>query len=338
MTTQTKVLAMPATSRRAFLGASLVATAALAAPGLLRGAPMLADLTVFGPPAGPSITLAQAVASGAFDQIAGVARFRPWRDPDELRAGLTSGSMQVVILPSNTAANLYNKGMGLGMVNAMTGGLNFVSTLDPSIKTVADLAGRSIALPFRNDTPDILLRRLLAEAGVAEADVTIAPAGTPIEAVQLLLTGRADAAVLPEPATTMAEMRALQAGRQVLRAIDIQADWGKITGLGPMVPQAGLAVTTDFDADHPGAVEAIQAAIEATLPKVLADPLAAAATAADPLGMPAPILAKSIPTSALTAAPASSIRPAFEAMYQAVADVDAAAIGGKLPDSGFYRL
>lgn len=325
------------TRRRLVLGA-LAGTAALAAPGLLRAAPMLAELALSGPPAGPSITLAHAVARGAFAGIAGQARFTTWRDPDELRAGLTSGSMKVVIMPANAAANLYNRGLGVRMVNAMTHGLNFIVTRDAAITRPADLAGRSIALPFRNDTPDILLRRVLGTAGVPEDGPRIIPAGTPIEAVQLLLTGRAEAAVLPEPATTMAEMRALQAGQQVFRAIDLQAEWGKLTGLGPVVPQAGLAVMADFDAANPGAVEAIQAAIEAILPEVLADPGAAAASAAGALGMPAPILAKSIPHSALVADRARALRPAFEAMFAAVAEVEPRAIGGGLPDEGFYRL
>lgn len=182
------------------------------------------------------------MAWGAFAGIAASARFVAWRDPDELRTGLTSGRMQVVIVPANTAANLFNRGLGLRMVNAMTLGLNYIVVRDPAIATPADLADRSIALPFRNDTPDILLRRVLAGAGVAEGDVTVVPAATPIEAVQLLLTGRAEAALLPEPATTMAEMTALQAGIAVTRAIDIQAEWGRLTGVGRRVPQAGLAL------------------------------------------------------------------------------------------------
>jgi NitT/TauT family transport system substrate-binding protein len=325
-------------SRRRFLLAGAATGVALAAPAVLRAAPMLEALTIYGPPAGPSIIAAQAVASGAFAGLATRAEFIAWRDPDELRAGLTSGSMQVVIVPANAAANLYNRGLGLRMVNAMTMGLNYIVTRDPAIDSVAALAGRAIALPFRNDTPDILLRRVLAEAGLGADSLRIVPAATPIEAVQLLLTGRAEAAVLPEPATTMAEMRALQSGQQVFRAIDIQAEWGRITGLGPRVPQAGLAVMERFDAAHPGAVEAVQAGLEAALPAVLADPEAAAAAATGALGMPAPILAKSIPHSALATDRASTIRPAFEAMFAAVAEVDARALGGKLPDDGFYRL
>ncbi|MFI0397104.1 ABC transporter substrate-binding protein [Paracoccus jiaweipingae] len=325
-------------SRRDLMLGCIAGGAALAVPGILRAAPMLERLALFGPPAGPTITLAHAVATGALDGVAGDVSLTAWRDPDELRAGLTSGRMQVVILPANAAANLYNKGLGLRMVNAMTNGLNYVVTRDPAVRGTADLAGRAVALPFRNDTPDILLRRILAAAGVAGDAVTIVPAGTPIEAVQLLLSGKADCAVLPEPATTMAEMRALQAGQQVTRAIDIQAEWGKLTGLGPVVPQAGLGVMEAFDTAHPGAVEAIQDAIAATLPKVLADPGAAAKSASRTLGMPAPVLAKSIPHSALVATPARKARPAFEAMFSAVSEVDPRAIGGKLPDDGFYRL
>jgi ABC-type nitrate/sulfonate/bicarbonate transport systems, periplasmic components len=325
-------------SRRRFLLSSAISVAALSMPAVLRAKTPLQGLTFYGPPAGPSITLAYAVAEGSFSDIAGEVAFKTWRDPDELRAGLTSGTMKVVIMPSNAAANLYNRGLGVHMVNAMTLGLNYIMTKDPAIKTPADLKGRSITFPFRNDTPDILLRRVLAAADVPENSLKIVNAATPIEAVQLLLSGRAETAVLPEPAATMAEMRALQAGQEVYRAINIQEEWGKITGLGPVAPQAGLAVMRDFDEATPGVIEAIQSAIEATLPKVIANPMEAAKAAANALGMPAPILAKSIPHSALSADRASSLRPQFEAMYKAVADVEPRAIGGQLPDDGFYRL
>ncbi|WP_444464704.1 ABC transporter substrate-binding protein [Rhodobacter capsulatus] len=322
-------------TRRAVMLGTL---AALASPAVLRAAPLLPDLTIWGPPAGPAIIAAHAVAKGALSGVAGQVTFTPWRDPDELRAGLTSGRMQVVIVPSNAAANLYNRGLGLRMVNAMTLGLNYLVARDPGLDSAAKLAGRRVALPFRNDTPDILLRRVLAEAGVEEGDLTVVPAATPIEAVQLLLSGRAEAAMLPEPATTLAEMRALQAGQQLFRVLDLQAEWGKITGLGPALPQAGLAAMPDFDTAHPGAIEAIHAALAATLPEVLAAPDLAAASASPALGLPAPILAKSIPRSALTVTPARQLRPAFEAMFTAVAEVDPKAIGGHLPDDGFYRL
>lgn len=325
-------------ARRQVLKGALGAGVLLGLPGIVRAAPMLDRLAFYGPPAGPSITLAHAVTRGRFSHLAGEVSFHPWKDPDELRAGLTSGTMQVVILPTQAAASLYNRGLGIRLVNVMTDGLNFVVSADPKIVSVADLAGCRLALPFRNDTPDFLMRRLLRDAEVPETAVEIVPAASPVEAVQLLLTGRADAAVLPEPATTMAEMLALQAGRAVHRAIDIQAEWGRITGFGRSVPQAGLGMTDTFRDVHPEALAEIQAVIARAVPEVLSDPAGAAAGVAGMLGMPAPVLARSVPHCALVATPARAARPALEAMFSEIAGHDPRIIGGKLPDDGFYLL
>ena len=92
----------------------------------------------------------------------------------------------------------------------------------------------------------------------------------------MLLSGRIDAAVLSEPVATVALMRAGQAGAALVRAIDLQAEWGAVTGLGPVVPQAGLAVTQAFSADHGDLIAPLQAAMVAATQAVLADPAAAA--------------------------------------------------------------
>ncbi len=90
-----------------------------------------------------------------------------------MRAGLTSSTMQVTNLPVQVEANLHNRGLGLGIVNIMTDGLTGMVSSDASITDVAALKGRRVVVPFRNDMPDILLRRLLA-------DLTLIGAETPI--------------------------------------------------------------------------------------------------------------------------------------------------------------
>lgn len=304
---------------------------ALASPAIAR-AQGLPKLALYGPPAGPSITLAHAVASGALAHLAAEVSFAPWKDPDELRAGLASGTMGAVILPTLAAANLHNRGLGLRLVNVMTNGLVHVVSPDPALSSIAALQGKRIALPFRNDTPDILLRRLMQ--GMTPAEVI--PSASPIEAVQLLLTGRADAGVLPEPAGTLALMRAAQEGLAMHRTIDLQAEWGRVTGLGAVIPQAGLGVTEAFLTEAPQTVLALQEALASLVPQILADPMEAAGSASPALGMPAPVLAQSIPFCALTATPATVARPALEALFAAVAEADPAIIGGKLPGAEFY--
>ncbi|MCQ0090612.1 ABC transporter substrate-binding protein [Roseovarius sp. M141] len=324
-------------SRRTILLGAVASASALAMPGLLRAQPRIVTLALYGPPAGPSVTLAHAVATDLFADIADAASMAAWRAPDELRAGLTSGSIQLSIVPVQAAANLYNRGFAIRLANVMTDGLLYVATGDDSIEGIADLKGRSVAVPFRGDTPEILFGQLLVHHGLSpETDLQITYAGSPIEAMQLLLAGRVEAALTAEPSTTAAVIAGRQAGKDIRRAIDLQAAWGEMTGAVPVLPQAGLAITGDFLSAHGDTVPALLAAIETATDEVLADPATAASHATEVLGMPAPLLAASIPHSNLVARPATEARADIERMLRTMTGADMAAINGHLPDDDFY--
>jgi NitT/TauT family transport system substrate-binding protein len=323
--------------RRAVLFGALASATALAMPAVSRAQGRIGTLALFGPPAGPSVTLAHAVATNRFADIAEAASMTAWRTPDELRAGLTSGTMQLSVVPVQAAANLYNRGFPIRLANVMTDGLLYIATGDAGIGGIADLRGHSVAVPFRGDTPEILFGQLLAHHGLdGETDLRITWAGSPIEAMQLLLAGRVGAALTTEPATTAAIIAGRQAGKDIRRAIDLQAAWGAMTGAAPVLPQAGLAITGDFLSEHGDIVPALLSGIEAATAEVLADPAVAANHAADALGMPAPLLAASIPHSKLVARAAAGARADIERMLTIMTGPGMAAISGRLPDDGFY--
>jgi NitT/TauT family transport system substrate-binding protein len=318
------------------IGAGLAMPALARLAGPVRAA-ALEELVLFGPPAGPSIVLAQAVASGALAPLAGTASFKVWRNPDEMRAGLTSGTMGALVLPVQVAANLYNRGMKVRLLNIMTKGLIYIVSADAGIDGFPALKGRTLAVPFRNDMPDLVVARLLAHYGlVPGTDIVIESTGSPIEAMQMLMAGRVDAVLAPEPACTAAVMMGKLAGKEISRVIDVQAVWGEVTAREPVLPQAGMAITDALAATASGLADGLQAVLEAAADAVNADPAAAAATAAPALDFPEPVLAASIATSNLVAIRAGKARPAIEAMLSTLADSDPAIIGGRLPDDGFY--
>lgn len=323
------------TRRDVLAGLSALAVTTLAAPAILRAA---APLTLYGPPAAPSAVLAHAVKGGFLKDVAPSAVFRAWKTPDEMRAAVASGSMGAVVMPSYAAANLHNRGLGIGLLDVLTTGLLYVVSKDESLKTVAGLKGRTLALPFKNDMPDFVMARLLAQAGLGEGDVTLEYTASPPEAVQLLLTGRVDAALLSEPAATGVIIKAKSLFMTVYRAIDVQAEWQAVAGTSE-IPQAGLALTTEVQQalGREGA-HALQTAIEAALADALADPEAAANAVTDALGFPPEIIAASFPTSHLSAIPASVARKTLEGFYGVLAKANPAIIGGKLPGDGFYLV
>ncbi|WLR95656.1 ABC transporter substrate-binding protein [Shinella zoogloeoides] len=321
--------------RDVLAGLSALTVAALASPSILRAA---APLTLYGPPAAPSAVLAHAVKGGFLRDVAPSAVFRAWKTPDEMRAAVASGSMGAVVMPSYAAANLHNRGLGLGLLNVLTTGLLYVVSKDESLKTVADLKGRTLALPFKNDMPDFVMARLLTKAGLGQGDVTLEYTASPPEAVQLLLTGRADAALLSEPAATGVIIKAKSMFMAVHRAIDIQAEWQAVAGTSE-IPQAGLALTAEVQqALGAAGTDGLQKAIEAALADALGDPGAASAAVADALGFPPEIIAASFPTSHLSAIPASAARKTLEGFYGVLAEANPAIIGGKLPGDGFYLV
>lgn len=323
-------------TRRTFVTAMPALTAMLAVGGR-RSVAGTGEITVWGPPAGPSITLVHAIASGRMDALADRVDFRAWRNPDELRAGLTSKTMELFVLPTQVAANLHNRGIGVRLVNVMTSGLLYVVAADPSIASPANLAGRTVAVPFRNDTPDMLFQRVLAAHNLQPGtDVAVQYTGTPVEAVQLMVSGRLDAALVPEPAASAAIARASLMGKTVARVIDLQKAWSAATGSPPVLPQAGMGITDAFREELGPGLGLLQDALVEAAASVNADPARAAADAADVLEMPRPVLETSIPHSNLVATPARQARPALEAMFKAIAAFEPAVIGGRLPPPDFY--
>jgi NitT/TauT family transport system substrate-binding protein len=324
-------------SRRSFIaGTSAAATGALFAPAILRAEE---PLVFWGPSATPSVVVAEALASGDLEAIAPGASFRAWKTPDELRAGLSSGAIPASVVPSYVAANFYNRGLGVRLLNINTDGLLYVLSADETISGVADLKGRKVGVPFRNDMPDYVFGRLLEKAGLAAGtDLQIDYTATPAEAVQTLLAGRVDAVLTTEPAATAAVVRSAEAGKPLKRVIDISEAWTVLSGK-PAIPQAGLALTEPFVRRlGPEGVDLIQAAMEKAVAAVLADPQAAAGRVAEAFGLPAPVIARAIPFSKLAAHRASAIKADLVEFFTVLAAVNPAIVGGKLPDDDFYSL
>lgn len=328
------LLPLDVVSRRTLLRTAAGAT--LTFPFISRAhAAALNELVLYGPPAGPSITLAYSVGAGLLRDVANKVRFRIWRTPDEMRAGLTSGDMQAVVMPVTAAANLNTRGLGIKLANVMTNGLLYVISANPDVRSIADLTDREITVPFPNDTPELVFDAVLAHHGLVDK-VKVNRSGSPIEAIQLLLSGRIETALVPEPAATAAMIKAATSGKTVCRAIDMQKEWGAVTGLGPIIPQAGLALAPAFMRDHQDRIAPLLAGLEKATAEVVANPSAAAGHAASALELPWPVIEKSVPFSNLVATSSAKARPAIEALLGAIAKTNAQMIGGKLPGDTLY--
>ena len=328
----------PILSRRTTVAGLAALGGRLLLPGMARAAsPVLDALTVSGMPSTPSVVLARMVESGALDALVKKPAFEIWRTADQMRTAVLAGTMKVFAAPTYSAASMANRGVALRQVNILTWGLVYLLSRDPAISRIEDLAGRHVLVPSRNDAPDLIFRLLLRRAGMnPERDLKLQYVGAPTEAAQLLLAGRADAALTPEPAATAAELRAAEAGAVIHRILDLTEIYGKVTGRPARIAQAGLAVAEDVVQQHPDVVAAVHAGCIASARWVLDHPAEAGELGARYLGLPAAIVARSIPRFRLAVQSAAEVRGEIEGYFADLIEMSPDIVGGRLPDARFY--
>ncbi|MBY6200177.1 hypothetical protein KUV65_02300 [Maritalea mobilis] len=328
------------TTRRQFMKTTAGAAGlTLAAPALLHATgARLPRLAMQSPGSGPGILISHALAIGAFEDVADEVAFSLWRTGDEMRANLVSGDVPVTVVPTQGGGSLYNRGFGVQLVCTLTDGHCGLVARDVENPQVPDLRGLRVVVPAFNDFTGHMMRLALAHHGVGLDELELIPATTQMEAGQVFLAGRADAALLAEPGASAVLARGAADGQTLYRGRQMRDELGEITGLRASLPQAALAIRSDFAADHPGLAEALYEGLFAAATSLNADPATAAANAAPRLDRPAPILETAIPYCNITAIRASEARPVIEALYQALLDADPGILNNAMPDDGFYAI
>lgn len=302
----------------------------------------LPRLVLAGPPASVSDALVHMVDSGALADVADEVEFLPWRDPDHLRAIALGKQADVLAMPVNVAANLYNRGVELELVNVSTWGILWVVTRDAGVHTLADLRGKEVAMPFRGDMPDLLFGVIAEREGITPGkDIKLRYVASPIDAMQLLVMRQVDHALLAEPAVSMALRKTGSFPLSVVaptlfRGVDMQAEWGRAFQRAPRIPQAGIVVMGALRND-PKLVARIAQEYARSLAACRANPAACGEAVAKRMPMiSAEAAADAIRASPLEAVPAATARPELEFLFKLLLERSPGLVGGKLPGDAFY--
>lgn len=259
-----------------------------------------------------------------------------WTSPDVLRSLLINQEAELTAVPSYVAANLHNRDVDVQLAAIMVWGLLWVLGPDDIPATWDELEGATVVVPFPNDMPDLVFRRLLDHNGlVPGTDLEIRSVAQPAEAVAQLVSGQADWAVLPEHAASLALARATESGRELDRVIDLQQAWGDAFDTPARIPQAGIVVPTSL-AEQPALVTALLDEVADTVDVVNAQDPATIDLLADRFDLPPGLVADVIPRLNLEVVPAAAAQEELEAFFTELAALSPEIIGGQLPDDGLY--
>jgi NitT/TauT family transport system substrate-binding protein len=259
--------------------------------------------------------------------------------PEEIVAKISSGEIDIAAVPTNLAATLYNKTGGKVQILALNtlGVLNILEKGE-TVKSIADLKGKTLYASGQGSTPEFILNYLLLQNGIdPKKDITIIYKTEHSELATLALSGQADLIMIPEPFVTT--ILSKDAGFKSV--IDITDEWTMTTrkvGIKDSVLSMGcVIVRLDFAEKNKAAVDAFLTEYEASIRYVNDSSDAAALLIAKYEIMASAELAKiAIPNCNITYIDGEAMKTQIANLYNVFFMADPKSIGGSLPGDDFY--
>lgn len=253
---------------------------------------------------------------------------------DEIVPGLIKGELDMAAIPANLAAALYQKTKGGIQVMAVnTLGVLYVVEKGDTVHSMADLAGRTILSTGKGTTPEYLLRYLLEKNGLdPNKDVKIQYCSEATEVTAQMAAAQKDAiAVLPQPYVTAAGMK----DPSLRVALDLTAEWDKVSD--SQLVTGVTVVRTQYAQEHPDVVEAFLQEYAQSVRTANTD-LDRTAALCEQQGVvaKAAIAKKALPACNIVCRTGDEMQKDISAYLSVLCAADPAAVGGKLPDEGFY--
>ena len=259
-------------------------------------------------------------------------------DASDVTAALISGDADIAALPTNAAANVYNKTSGKVVVLAINtkGCLYLVNSTGEIIDDLADLKGKTVYVPAQN--PTFITTYLLRTAGLTVGSDVILDSESYAQPAALrdaVAAGTVELAVLPEPMVTIAKANAT---KELEVSIDLTEAWKALVGTDSLV-QGCLVVRKEFLQNHYKLVEAFLKQYKASVEFLNENPKEAAALIAETgIFANANVAEKAIPKCNVCYLEKEDMKSAMISYLEALASVNANAIGVKMPEDDFYYV
>ena len=254
----------------------------------------------------------------------------------ELTPQLIKGELDILAVPVNVASILYNQTQGaVQLLAASTLGVLYITEKGgETVTDVRSLAGKTLYATGKGATPEYALTYLLAQNGLTLGeDVTVEWKSEPSEIVALMAQEEHAIAMLPQPFVTVAQGKL--EGLRV--ALDLSAQWDTL-GLDSRLITAGLLVRKDFADEHLEAVAKFLEEYAASTDYANSNPAETAALVEKLDIVNAAVAEKALPKCNLVCITGAEMKAAVSGYLQTLYDLKPEAVGGAMPDDGFYRL
>ncbi|MBT9144048.1 MAG: hypothetical protein DDT29_02462 [Dehalococcoidia bacterium] len=296
----------------------------------------LPKLILVAPPGPMAIPAAYLVVNNRLAAVAEEVELVIWANPAQIKAIVAGGQGDFVTMPSNLASIFYNKGMGIQLLDISVWNVHYIISADSAVKTLADLRGEKIAVPFKGAIPDLMLQILSVRQGIDPlVDFELHYAVDPRQSAQLLLAGVVEHALIPEPLATMAM---LQQPERLHRAVRFDVEWARVVNEEIKTPLVGTVALSRIQ-HRPDVIDEFIRQYRLAVEWMVANPVLAGQMAEEhlpKLGFKAGPVAASLANITWNHVQARDARGDLEAFFTILMELSPEVVGGALPDEGFY--
>ncbi len=260
--------------------------------------------------------------------------FEVYSDPQVAMPDLLKKELDMLCLPTNAAANLYNKNSGVISVIAINtlGSLYLLTDENTTVNSISDLEGKTIYTSVASSTTVPILRTILSKNGV---DATIEVEENHDALVARIVKGEVSVAVLPEPKVSAT----LKQNATYSIDLDISEEWDKVSDNA--LTMGCIVVRNEFLNQHEGAVLRFLDEYEKSINYISSSENldSAAQMIIDGGVLPALPIAKSALQNlgnSIAYMDGKDMKSALVEFYSVLLETMPAAIGNALPDDAFY--
>lgn len=288
---------------------------------------------IFYPDGVPALTMAKlAKENPTLDKNIKI-NYELQKTPDTLVSNVLSGDADIAVVPSNLAAQAYNKDLPYKLAaTSGFGSLYLISSAD--IKSFDDLKGKEIYNIGKGLTPDIVFKYILSKNNInTDKDVTLTYLNAATELAPAFISGKSKIAVIPEPMLTNVTMKKTD----TKISFDLNKQWTKITGNANGYPQSSLIIKKQLIENDKKFVDEFLAKYKESIEWANSNPEKLGEYAEElKLSMNKAVVQKSMDRANIKYVDIKDSKKDYEDYFKVLLDFEPKSIGGKLPDEGLY--
>lgn len=238
----------------------------------------------------------------------------------------------IAIVPSNFAAQLYNKKLGYKILGTVGWGSFYVISRE-NIDSLEELKGREIYTFGKGLTPDIIFESILKSKGIEKKDIKINYLSSGNEVAALYLGKKADIVVVPEPILSKILSKSL--GTNVIS--NLNEEWKNLVNSDLGYPQSTLVIKEEVYNSNPKLVDEFVSQLKtsvASLYKNRDESIKYIQNSS--ISVDTSILDSILSRANILYTPILDCQEEYNRYFKVLNEVNSKVIGGKIPNEEIY--